>query len=153
MIPGQQPCCISLTFLQCVFFQMTPQSACIRGCIITLVAFEAWSARGDRIGGTVCDWRYQANNPHWPLTLTGPPGPGPRPRYTLQINTNVVRCTHPCLGYIVVPITLKRDWSKMLIWVGVLADIGSLITLTCAKLQSRSQFWATYTRTHSRVSE
>ena len=54
MIPGQQPCCISLTFLQCVFFQMTPQSAGIRGCLITLVAFEAVSVMGDRIGGGRC---------------------------------------------------------------------------------------------------
>ena len=80
-IPGQQPCCISLTFLQCVFYQTSPNGACIRGCKITLVSFEAASAGGDRIGEAVCESDTRPTTPNWPLTLTGPPGLGPRPRY------------------------------------------------------------------------
>ena len=60
-----------------------------------------------------------ANNP-------GPPTPS---LYTLLITAKTMDTS---IGDILVPIIFNMKWSKMLIWVGVLADIGSLITLTCA---------------------
>lgn len=68
--------------------------------------------------------RYQANNPQ--AVATNPARP-PRPTYNLQLTTKTLdtpNWTHRRANY-----TWNETRSKMLIWVGVLADMRSLITL------------------------